>query len=73
MKTVMSISIEEELKKEAERMCAIMGISVSKMVCDALKGFVVAGKAAGLFKKSKANTADLVRLFGQGARLDPMN
>jgi len=73
MKIITSVTIDEDVKRDAERMCEIMGISVSKMVNDALKGFVIAGKAAGIFKKSKANTADLVRVFGKGISLDPMS
>lgn len=66
MKKQLSISIEEEDERVLKQMCEIMGITVSKLVSDACRGYVVAAKVSGLLNKKKATAADLLRLFGKG-------
>lgn len=72
MKVQMSVSIEHDLRQDVDHLCGVLGIDRSKMVCDALRGYVIAGKASGLFKKKKATTADLIRFAAEGAKLDPL-
>jgi len=71
MKTGISISVEEEDAEVLRNMCAAMGITMTKLFEDAVKGYVVAGKAAGLHKQKKATVANLIRMFGKGCLLDP--
>lgn len=71
MKKSMTISIEEDDERVLKRMCEVMGITVSKLVEDALRGYLIAAKTSGLLHKKKATAADLLRFLGKGCTLDP--
>jgi hypothetical protein len=71
MKTPFTISIEEDDAKAIKAMCEILGITVSKLFEDAVRGYVLAAKSSGILKKKKATPMDLVRLFGKGCTMDP--
>jgi hypothetical protein len=71
MKTSISISVEEEDAEVLRRMCAAMGISMAKLFEEAVKGYVMAGKSAGLHKQKKASVANLIRMFGKGCTMEP--
>lgn len=73
MKVQLSLSVEQEDAEALKRMCEIMGISVSKLMESAVKGYVLTAKASGLFKRKKVCGADLIRLFGTGVLQDPIN
>jgi hypothetical protein len=53
-------------------MCQIIGIPTSKLVCQVIHGLVASAKSTGLYRKEKATLADLVRMFGEGAKLNPL-
>lgn len=63
--------MDRDTLRDLRIMCRIMGITMSKLLDEAAKGYVIAGRKAGIFGKKKASALDLMRLFEEGKKLDP--
>lgn len=73
MKVPFTVSIEKEDFDVLKRMCEVMGITQSKLMESAIRGYVLAAKGSGILKRKKATGADLVRFFAAGSVQDPLN
>lgn len=72
MKKPLTISIDDEDEKVLRHLCELMGIPMSKLFEDTIKGYVMTAKAARLMEKKRMSKLDVVKFFGHGAQLDPI-
>lgn len=70
MKIPWTVSVEREDAEIIDRMCEIMGISRSKLIQSAIRGYVIAAKTSGILKKHKAGPWDLIKYMQAGVKLD---
>lgn len=69
MKTVMSISIDEDDAEELKKLCAHLGIPVSRLLQEAVKGYVRTAKLSRIMDKRVSKLA-LLRFFAKGMSLE---
>lgn len=72
MRQPLTISVEEEDVKVLRHLCDLMGISMSQLFRDTVRGYVMTAKAARLMEKKKMSKLDVVRFFGKGLAADPI-
>lgn len=72
MKVPLTISIEADDHRDLKLLAELMGMTMSKLFEDTIRGYVVTARATGVLNRKKMSKLDMVRFFSEGAKLNPL-
>lgn len=75
MRKPLTIAVDEEDEKVLRELCEVMGISMSQLFRDTVRGFVITAKATGILRKAKQgkiSMLDKVKFMAKGMQQDPL-